>query len=168
MSHPTGPNPSYTRLHVEAYTPNIGAVIHEIDLAAAHDETTQAELRRALAESLRPVRHVVASGRFARREFDLIVMGRDGSEPPIVASLFFAGWDGTTFDVAWWNEFWGEMLAIGIRTWSLPHGCSSSSQSKASGVLRRRSLASAAPTRSTSTRNRTTSAEILKRSTSAT
>jgi taurine dioxygenase len=50
MSHPTGPNPSYTRLHVEAYTPNIGAVIHEIDLAAAHDETTQAELRRALAE----------------------------------------------------------------------------------------------------------------------
>jgi hypothetical protein len=81
-------------------------------------------LRRAIADSLGPVRHVTASGRFAMREYDLILAhGRDASEPPIDVSLFFAGWDGTTFDVAWWNEFWAEMFTGGeTRMWSLPHG----------------------------------------------
>jgi taurine dioxygenase len=40
----------YTRFVVEPYTPNIGAVIHELDLSRPLDATTQAELRRALAE----------------------------------------------------------------------------------------------------------------------
>lgn len=40
----------YTRFAVEAYTPNIGAVVHGLDLRQALDETTQAELRQALAE----------------------------------------------------------------------------------------------------------------------
>lgn len=40
----------YTRFVAEPYTPNIGAVIHELDLSRPLDATTQAELRRALAE----------------------------------------------------------------------------------------------------------------------
>lgn len=40
----------YTRFVVEPYTPNIGAVIHELYLSRPLDATTQAELRRALAE----------------------------------------------------------------------------------------------------------------------
>ena len=40
----------YTRFVAEPYTPNIGAVIHGLDLSRPLDATTQAELRRALAE----------------------------------------------------------------------------------------------------------------------
>jgi taurine dioxygenase len=40
----------YTRFVAEPYTPTIGAVIHGLDLSQPIDETTQAELRRALAE----------------------------------------------------------------------------------------------------------------------
>jgi taurine dioxygenase len=40
----------YTRFGVEPYTPDIGAVIHGLDLSQPLDETTQAELRHALAE----------------------------------------------------------------------------------------------------------------------
>ncbi len=40
----------YTRFVAEPYTPTIGAVIHELDLSRPLDATTQAELRRALAE----------------------------------------------------------------------------------------------------------------------
>lgn len=40
----------YTRFVAEPYTPNIGATIHGLDLSQPLDETTQAELRHALAE----------------------------------------------------------------------------------------------------------------------
>lgn len=50
MSKPEYPVPGYTRLVVEPYTPNIGAVIHDIDLSDVADETVEAELRKALAE----------------------------------------------------------------------------------------------------------------------
>ena len=40
----------YTRFGVEPYTPNIGAVIHGLDLRQPLDVSTQEELRRALAE----------------------------------------------------------------------------------------------------------------------
>ncbi|MFM2036398.1 MAG: Alpha-ketoglutarate-dependent taurine dioxygenase [Pseudomonadota bacterium] len=39
----------YTRFVAEPYTPNIGAVIHGLDLSQPLDATTQEELRRALA-----------------------------------------------------------------------------------------------------------------------
>lgn len=39
----------YTRFAVEKYTPNIGAVIHGLDLRQPQDDTTQQELRDALA-----------------------------------------------------------------------------------------------------------------------
>ncbi len=42
--------PGYTRLSIESYTPNIGAVVHDIDLARIDDEALQAELRAALAQ----------------------------------------------------------------------------------------------------------------------
>ncbi|MEY5097360.1 MAG: hypothetical protein RJA36_79 [Pseudomonadota bacterium] len=40
----------YTRFVAEPYTPTIGATIHGLDLSQPLDGTTQAELRRALAE----------------------------------------------------------------------------------------------------------------------
>lgn len=40
----------YTRFAPQPYTPTIGAVIHDLDLSQPQDDTTQAELRRALAE----------------------------------------------------------------------------------------------------------------------
>ena len=42
--------PGYDLLHIEPYTPNIGAVIHDVDLADVSAEALRAELRRALAE----------------------------------------------------------------------------------------------------------------------
>ena len=42
--------PTYHRLSIEPYTPNIGALIHDLDLAAPSDESLRVELRRALAE----------------------------------------------------------------------------------------------------------------------
>lgn len=51
MSKPQSFTPSYTRLALEPYTPNIGAIVHDLQLAdAIQDETTRDELRRALAE----------------------------------------------------------------------------------------------------------------------
>ncbi|MGS5086274.1 TauD/TfdA dioxygenase family protein [Hydrogenophaga sp. A37] len=41
---------TYTRFKVEPYTPNIGAVIHGLDLSQALDTDTQDELRHALAQ----------------------------------------------------------------------------------------------------------------------
>lgn len=40
----------YKTLHVEPYTPNIGATIHDLDLANIGDAALRAELRKALAE----------------------------------------------------------------------------------------------------------------------
>lgn len=40
---------SYTRFKAEPYTPNIGAVIHGLDLSQPLDETAQSELRHTLA-----------------------------------------------------------------------------------------------------------------------
>lgn len=40
----------YTRFGIEPYTPQIGAVIHELDLRQPLDTTTQEELRSALAQ----------------------------------------------------------------------------------------------------------------------
>ena len=42
--------PGYKYLIVEPYTPNIGAVIHDFDLANIGDEGVRAELRKALVE----------------------------------------------------------------------------------------------------------------------
>lgn len=42
--------PGYKHLAVEPYTPNIGATIHDVDLAKIGAEGLRAELRRALAE----------------------------------------------------------------------------------------------------------------------
>jgi len=43
------PAPQFLRLNVEPYTPNIGAVIHDLDLSKPLDESTAAELSLALA-----------------------------------------------------------------------------------------------------------------------
>lgn len=50
MSKPENAVPGYKHLLVEPYTPNIGATIHDIDLAKIADEGVRAELRKALAE----------------------------------------------------------------------------------------------------------------------
>lgn len=42
--------PGYRNLIIEPYTPNIGAVIHDFDLANIGDEGVRAELRKALVE----------------------------------------------------------------------------------------------------------------------
>lgn len=42
--------PDYVHLAVEPYTPNIGAVVHDFNLAQINDEDTRAELRCALAQ----------------------------------------------------------------------------------------------------------------------
>jgi len=42
--------PTYNWLSIEPYTPNIGGLIHDLDLAAVTREDVRAELRRALAE----------------------------------------------------------------------------------------------------------------------
>jgi len=50
MSKVENPVPGYQLLAVEPYTPNIGAVIHDVDLAQIGDERLRSELRKALAE----------------------------------------------------------------------------------------------------------------------
>lgn len=50
MSKLENPIPHYKHIVIEPYTPNIGATIHEVDLAKIGDEGLRAELRRALAE----------------------------------------------------------------------------------------------------------------------
>lgn len=42
--------PGYRHLVIEPYTPNIGAVVHDIDLADIGAESVRAELRKALVE----------------------------------------------------------------------------------------------------------------------
>jgi len=42
--------PGYKNLILEPYTPNIGAVVHDFDLACIGDEGDRAELRKALVE----------------------------------------------------------------------------------------------------------------------
>jgi taurine dioxygenase len=42
--------PGFSDLTIEPYTPNIGATVHGVDLAAAGDQAVRNELRRALAE----------------------------------------------------------------------------------------------------------------------
>ncbi len=42
--------PGYKKLIVEPYTPNIGALIHDFDLADISDESVRGELRKALVE----------------------------------------------------------------------------------------------------------------------
>lgn len=42
--------PGYKHLVIEPYTPNIGAVVHDYDLADVDAESVRAELRKALAE----------------------------------------------------------------------------------------------------------------------
>ena len=63
----------YTRFVAEPYTPTIGAVIHGLDLGQPLDETTQAELRHALAaheviffrgQHLTPAQHVAFTRTF--------------------------------------------------------------------------------------------------------
>ena len=50
MSKLEHPVPQFRHLTIEPYAPNIGAVVHEIDLAAVQAEPVRTELRRALAE----------------------------------------------------------------------------------------------------------------------
>lgn len=50
MSKLASAHPGYELLSIEPYTPNIGAVVHGIDLAGIGNETLRAELRKALAE----------------------------------------------------------------------------------------------------------------------
>src|SRR5271166_2240024 len=42
--------PTYNWLSIEPYTPNIGGLVHDLDLAAITREEVRFELRRALAE----------------------------------------------------------------------------------------------------------------------
>ena len=42
--------PGYIKLEIEPYTPNIGAIIHNLDLAKIEDEATKNELRKALVD----------------------------------------------------------------------------------------------------------------------
>ena len=42
--------PTYNWLSIEPYTPNIGGLVHDLDLAAVTREDVRSELRRALAE----------------------------------------------------------------------------------------------------------------------
>ncbi|THF65302.1 TauD/TfdA dioxygenase family protein [Pseudothauera rhizosphaerae] len=67
MSVRENPVPGYKLLDLEPYTPNIGAVIHGLDLSLGADTALADELRRALAEfqvlflrrqTLTPERHV--------------------------------------------------------------------------------------------------------------
>lgn len=50
MSKPENPVPGYKHLLIEPYTPTIGAVVHDFDLADIKDSDARAELRKALAE----------------------------------------------------------------------------------------------------------------------
>lgn len=50
MSKLENPVPGYKHLAIEPYTPNIGAVVHDFDLARVDNQEARAELRRALAE----------------------------------------------------------------------------------------------------------------------
>jgi taurine dioxygenase len=50
MSKPENPVPGYTHLLIEPYTPGIGALVHDFDLAGIADAGARAELRKALAE----------------------------------------------------------------------------------------------------------------------
>ena len=50
MSKPENPFPGYKHLLIEPYTPSIGAVVHDFDLADIKDSDARAELRKALAE----------------------------------------------------------------------------------------------------------------------
>ncbi len=50
MSKPENPVPGYTHLLIEPYTPGIGALVHDFDLARIADAGARAELRKALAE----------------------------------------------------------------------------------------------------------------------
>ena len=63
-----------TRLEVRPVTPNIGAVVHDIDLAEIDAESVRAELRRALVEfqvlffrnqNLTPEQHLAVSSAWA-------------------------------------------------------------------------------------------------------
>jgi taurine dioxygenase len=50
MSKLETPVPGYKQLVIEPYTPNIGAVVRDLDLSRVGDEGVRAELRKALAE----------------------------------------------------------------------------------------------------------------------
>ena len=50
MSKPENPVPGYKHLLIEPYTPTIGAVVHDFDLANIEDSDARGELRQALAE----------------------------------------------------------------------------------------------------------------------
>lgn len=50
MSKPEAAVPGYKHLLIEPYTPNIGATVHDADLAKIEEEGLRAELRKALAE----------------------------------------------------------------------------------------------------------------------
>ncbi len=50
MSRLENPAAGYTRLQLEPYTPNIGAIVHDIDLGRLDNEIVRFELRKALAE----------------------------------------------------------------------------------------------------------------------
>ena len=50
MSKPENPFPGYKHLLIEPYTPSIGAVVHDFDLANIEDSDARGELRQALAE----------------------------------------------------------------------------------------------------------------------
>ena len=50
MSKLQGVAPAYHRLSIEPYTPNVGALIHDLDLGAPVDPSLRSELRRAFAE----------------------------------------------------------------------------------------------------------------------
>ncbi len=82
----------YTRFAVEPYTPTIGAVIHDLDLSQTLDETTQTELRRALAEHeviffcdqhLTPDQHVAFTKIFGKVEDVKAFFPRLESHPQI-------------------------------------------------------------------------------------
>ncbi|MGL1834359.1 TauD/TfdA dioxygenase family protein [Rhodocyclaceae bacterium SMB388] len=50
MTKPEHAVPGYKLLAIEPYTPNIGAIVHDLDLATANGDPVREELRRALAE----------------------------------------------------------------------------------------------------------------------
>jgi hypothetical protein len=46
MSKPENPVPGYKHLLIEPYTPTLGALVHDFDLASIEDAGARGELRR--------------------------------------------------------------------------------------------------------------------------
>ena len=92
---------AFTRFKVEPYTPNIGAVIHGLDLRQPLDEATQAELRTALArheviffrdQTLTPEQQLAFGRRFGPLNIHPYVKGM-ADHPEVIQACAENGWE---------------------------------------------------------------------------